>query len=188
MKAIISEGPGLRALTSWAQVWADAVVLEHMACFWRGVLGVPLRKGEQGEDVRPILISEALMAVPYGCLKTIVQAKAVKLLLHMEFGVGVTSGAETMVQQAQAMIKLSPTQAFCALDVRNAFGEMSRRAVLEETVKELPELAPFLMLLWGDAGTPIYVPADANTWERILVYDGLSQGHALASLLFCACF
>ena len=73
LKSVIAEEPGQRALTRWAQLWADGWVPEHMAALWRGVLGIPLRKGDTGDDVRPILIGEALMAVPAACLKNITQ-------------------------------------------------------------------------------------------------------------------
>ena len=39
LKSIISEEAGLRALTRWAQLWADGRVPEHMAAGWRDVLG-----------------------------------------------------------------------------------------------------------------------------------------------------
>ena len=88
-------------------------------------MGVPLKKGNEGQDVRPILIGEALMAVPAGCLKKITQKKAVSLLSPMQFGVGVAGGAESMILQARALSKIHPDDAYCGLDMVNAFGEIS---------------------------------------------------------------
>ena len=185
LKAIVAEEPGLRSLTRWAQLWADGRVPAHMAGGWRDVLGIPLRKGAAGDDVRPILIGEALLSVPAACLKSITQKAAVKLLLPMQVGVGVAGAAEMMVLEARALAKLYPADAFCSLDMVNAFGEVSRAEVMEELLEVLPELAPFVLQLWGEEGTPIHVAAGAGDWQRITIMDGLFQGHALSSLLFC---
>ena len=109
LKAIVAEPAGLRALTKWSQLWICGDVPEHMAGIWRDVLGIPLRKGSDGQDVRPILIGEALVAVPAACLQKIVQRKAVKLLSPIQFVVGVEGGAETMIGVAQALARLSPS-------------------------------------------------------------------------------
>ena len=123
-----------------------------MAALWRGVLGIALRKGDAGDDVRPILIGEALMAVPAACLKNNTQKRAVKLLLPMQVGVGIPSGAETMVLEARALAKLFPHDLFCSLDMVNAFGEVSRAEVLEEVLAEIPEIAPFSVVAVGRGG------------------------------------
>ena len=61
-------------------MWADGLVPDSIAQHWRAVLGIPLCKGEDGHDVRPILIGEALMSLPGACLQHVVQSKATKLL------------------------------------------------------------------------------------------------------------
>ena len=126
-----------------------------------------------------------MMSVPASCIKIITQQKALKLLLPAQFGVGVPAGAEMMVLQARALAKLFPNDAFCGLDMVNAFGEISRAEVLEEILAELPELAPFMVQLRGDQGTTVYVATGASVWEPIVLRDGLFQGHTLSSLLFC---
>ena len=87
--------------------------------------------------------------------------------------------------EARALAKLVPHDLFCSLDMVNDFGEISRAEVMEELLSTIPEVAPFMMLLWGEEGTPIYVAAGASEWQRIVIPDGLFQGHALSSLLFC---
>ena len=69
------------------------------------------------------------------------------------------------------------THTFAALDMKNAFGEISRAEIFEEVVEVLPEIAPYLTCMWGDAGTPIYVPSGANDWQVLVLLDGLFQGH-----------
>ena len=117
IKAIASVLEGLTALTRWVQVWIDANVPNDMAEDWRAVLGIPLRKGSDGQDVRPILIGESLMSLPGACLQHIVQVKVKKLLHASQFGIGVVAGAESMIMACKAMAKLSPDDAFAALHI-----------------------------------------------------------------------
>ena len=148
-------------------------------------LGVPLRKGADGEDVRPVLIGEALMSLPGACLKQITRGKVSKLLVPSQLGNGISSAPETFLCLGNALATLCPNDAFCAFDVHNAFGEVSRAAVLQEVVADVPELANFLVCLWGEHGTPVYVADGSDSYCIFRVLDGLFQGHNLSSILFC---
>ena len=147
LKAIASIPEGARALTDWVRIWTSAKVPEHMAHEWRAVLGIPLRKGSDGMDVRPILIGEALLSLPGAYLQYATQARVTKILAKTQFGMGVVAGPETMMGIAQALTKLSPDDVFGALDVINAFGEISRAKILKEILVDVPEIAPFLLQL-----------------------------------------
>ena len=80
---------------------------------------------------------------------------------------------------------MNPNHGLAALDMINAFGEISRAEILHEVVDVLPELAPFLLQLWGNKGTSIHMNISACDWKSIVLWDGLFQGHNLSSLLFC---
>ena len=134
IKAIASTPDGLRVLTAWVRMWITAKVPEHMAHEWRGVLGIPLRKGVDGFEIRPILIGESLMSLPGAYLQFATQSKVSKLLSKTQFGIGVTAGAETMLGVVKALTKLCPADALAALDMVNAFGEVLRAEVLEEVI------------------------------------------------------
>ena len=151
----------------------------------RSVLGIPLRKGEDGEGVRPILVGEALIALPAVCLQHVVQSKATKLLAPTEFGIGVEAAPETMIALCKALAKLSPGDAFGAFDMENAFGEVSRAEIFEEVLESLPEIALFVLQLWGTDGTPIFCANGSCSWHVSKMVDGLFQGNNLSSLLFC---
>ena len=183
-KAIASTPDGLRVLTVWVRVCITAKVPEHMAHAWRGVLGIPLRKGVDGCEVRPILIGESLMSLPGAYLQFATQSKVGKLLSGTQFGIGVTAGAETMLSRKNDD-EIMPRRRFRGTRYGYAFGEVSRAEVLVEVISELPEIAPFLIQLWGIRGTPISIASDCSSWAVILLIDGLFQGHNLSSLLFC---
>ena len=146
---------------------------ENVAAVWRQVLGVPLKKGEDGIDVRPILIGEALLALPGAWLNHITRSKAQTIFKHAQFGIGVPAGAEVMISLCQALIGLDPDDALFVLDTKNAFGEVSRAEILEEALLVLPEIAPFLLKLWGEDSTSIYTASGPKNWSVIGMYDGL---------------
>ena len=52
-------------------------------------------------------------------------------------------------------------------------------------MKVLPQIVPFLLLIWGDSYTKIFIAGDNHVWNSLTLYDGLFQGHNLSSLLFC---
>eukprot|EP00959_Pyramimonas_sp_CCMP1952_P016447 348922-Pyramimonas_sp.AAC.1 len=85
----------------------------------------------------------------------------------------------------RALAELCPGDAFCAFDMHNAFGEVSRAEIMEEVHKEVPEIALYLLNLWGPAGTPVYTASGPAAWSCFSMVDGLYQGHTLYSLLFC---
>ena len=90
-----------------------------------------------------------------------------------------------MIGVVQVLTKLCPDDAFAALDMVNAFGEISRAEILEEVLEYVPELASFLLQLWGEQGTPVMVANGANKWATFYLVDGLFQEHNLSSILFC---
>ncbi|CAK0833046.1 unnamed protein product, partial [Prorocentrum cordatum] len=140
---IASDPSGLVALTGWAQAWVSGSIPEVMAAPWRSVLGVPLRKGDDGAD-------------------EMVQHKVTKLLSGTQLGIGEQTAPETMLCIGRALAELCPGDAFCAFDMHNAFGEVSRAEIMEEVHKEVPEIALYLLNLWGPAGTPVYTAYSAS--------------------------
>ncbi|CAK0898534.1 unnamed protein product, partial [Prorocentrum cordatum] len=132
LKNIAATDGGLAALTGWVQAWVSASVPEVMATPWRAALGISLRKRPAGDDVRPIIIGEALLSLPGACLQEIFQSKAANLLSDTQLGIGVKAAPETLLALGKALSRLCPGDAFCAFDFINAVGEISRAEIMEE--------------------------------------------------------
>ena len=86
LKAITSTPEGPSAFVAWVRKWVSGAVSQNMVQPWRSVLGIPLRKGEDGERVRPILVGETLIALPRACLQHVALSKATKLLAPIQLG------------------------------------------------------------------------------------------------------
>jgi hypothetical protein len=76
------------------------------------------------------------------------------IYMYVQTGIGVAAGPESLLALGKALATLYADDAFCALDMHNSFGEVSRAEVMEEVLSELPEIANFLMNMWGETGTP----------------------------------
>ena len=75
----------------------------------------------------------------------------------------------------KALARLRPEHAIAAFDMINTFGEVSRAEIFEEVLEYLPEIAPFVLQLWGTEGTSIYCASGASTWNVSKLVDGLFQ-------------
>lgn len=63
--------------------------------------------------------------------------------------------------------------AFAAFDMVNAFGEISRAEFFENVLKSLPEIALYVLQLWGTKGTFIYCVNSSCSWQVNEIVDGL---------------
>ena len=103
------------------------------------------------------------------CIRdSIFESKINKLLRKSsQFEIGLAAGPESMIALVKFVRNILPHPTFIALDICNAFGEISRTEVLKVVIEELPEFAPFLVNLADEAGS----------WSTLSLFDGLFQGH-----------
>ena len=66
----------------------------------------------------------------------------------MQFGVGVSDGVGQLLQHANLISKRFPDKALAGLDIRNAFGEVSREWCAVEVPREVPKFSRALEQLW----------------------------------------
>ena len=68
------------------------------------MIGNPLKKGDDGAEVRPILIGESLLALPGAWLSHMTSPKLKRTLGTSQFGVGIPSGPESMAALCSALL------------------------------------------------------------------------------------
>ena len=166
-------------------MWVSGSIHESCAQRWRALLVVPLKKGDDGSDVRAVLISEVLLSIPSRVLKASAHSRVVKLLHPTQFGIGIAGGAEAMQLELDIRTRLHPDMALLSVDISNAFGEVTRACVLEEELKHDPGAVCFTVTMWGETGTPAYVEVGPGEWRTLLIKDGLYIGEVRASQHFC---
>ncbi|KAL5494279.1 hypothetical protein EMCRGX_G015577 [Ephydatia muelleri] len=117
----------------------------RVAKFLAGGSLMALIKSDKGSplDIRPIAVGEALRRLTGKCLCIITRVKASEFFGPFQLGVACPAGAEKLVHGLRRCISEhweDDDFVACKIDLRNAFNEVSRLALLEECATHFPEL------------------------------------------------
>jgi hypothetical protein len=146
---------------------------------------IPLdkRRPDGSRDVRPVAVGEVFLRLAGRALCLATRGDFARLLLPHQFGVGVSCGAESVVRVIQRALHLRRGWVVLALDLRNAFNEVERRAVFEGVERAgLTHLLPYLQFAYGTASDLRYqAGALSATLDSV---RGVRQGDPLGPALF----
>ena len=142
-----------------------------------------LIKNEEGSqlDVRPTVVGEALRRLTGKCLCTMARVKASEFFGPLQLGVACPAGVEKLVHGLRQCIRdhwEDDDFVACKVDLRNAFNEVSRKALLEECVAHFPELFWWVFWCYGQH------PTLWHTMDTLGLEQGVQQGDPLGPLLF----
>jgi hypothetical protein len=140
-----------------------------------------------GASVRPIAIGEVFYRIAAYRGQLYVQHVAKDLLQPIQLGVATSGGCEAVVHNLQHVLEQNhqPVAAL-AIDFKNAFNSVSRKAMLE-TLYSHPRLQYIWRLVDFAYSTPsnLYVRGpDRSLWPGVFSVQGVRQGDPLSSLLF----
>ena len=107
-------------------------------------------------DVRPIVVGGALRRLTGKCLCTMARVKASEFFGPLQLGAVCPAGAGKLVHGLRQCIRdhwEDDDFVACKVDLRNAFNEVSRKALLEECVTHFPELFRWVFWCYGQHPT-----------------------------------
>ncbi len=136
--------------------------------------------------VRPIAIGNTFRRLVSSLLLSRVRYKATDLLKPLQWGVGITCGAKLIIHSARQWANTlgqSSSWAMLQLDPRNAFNNISRKAVIRETRLQLPELSRWVNFCYGTTKKPFLFMSFSR--DKIRNTQGIQQEDPLGPLLFC---
>ena len=176
----ISICSSLRAIVN---ILADGRAPIGVAKFLAGGSLTALMKNEEGSplDLRPIVVGETLRRLTGKCLCIISRAKASEFFDPFQLGVAYPAGAEKLVHGFRRCISEhwgDREFVACKVDLKNAFNEVSRQALLEECATHFPELFRWVYWCYGQHPT-LWHPMGTLGSEQ-----GVHQGDPLGPLLF----
>ena len=160
----------------------------------------PLDKG--GGKVRPIVLGELLVKLALGCLVDVHRNALDSLFtgredggepdaprggLFLQLGLTQCDGVSQMLEHARFLASANPHRALIALDVKNAFGEMSRAWRRKSVSQDVPTMERGLAQLWSRDHV-LHVERTPGEWEPTVVADGLWQGSCEATAVYCVGF
>ena len=152
--------------------------------------GIALSKSATNKTkVRPISIMDVLVQTAHGVLaKRMVPL--VKKYVDNNFAVGIPDGCAAYAHCLTAMASTKLHWLFLKLDIVNAYNRMPREELLKQFEAlitsgddDATQLAPLVrtyVYLYGRESTTVY-----NSEFTVTVCDGVMQGHAIATILFC---
>ena len=115
-----------------------------------------LIKNEEGSplDVRPIVVGEALRRLTGKCLCTMARVKASEFLAHFNLVWLVQQERKSWYMVCTSVLGIIGRMMIsCKVDLRNAFNEVSRKALLEECATHFPELFRWVFWCYGQHPT-----------------------------------
>jgi hypothetical protein len=140
---------------------------------------IPITKPTGG--VRPIVVFEPLLNLACSCLLEQMKQTIEDWFVPFQYGVQVSGGVEAVVHQVNNLIQTDPENVVLKVDLENAFGSVSRQAVLSQIKGELSALRGIANFMLKDKNLVQYRQAGYE-FER---EEGVDQGGILASLFFC---
>ena len=94
-------------------------------------------------------------------------------------------GAPQVVWQVRAAMATDPYATFLGIDCRNAFGTITRPAVIAEADAHVPQIATMLRAMWQDVTPRMLIRGRDGTLADHPVVDGLAQGGCDSQPAFC---
>ena len=174
---------GATVLARWCEVWRRGSLPAVVRQQWLYSHVAALDKG--GGKARPILLQEALLKLATGVVVHISSRRIQQAVGAFQHGLGGAVGAPQVVWQVRAAMQHSPYATFVGIDCRNAFGTLSRAAVVAEADRQVPQLATLLRAMWSGATPRMLIKQQDGSLADHPVVDGLAQGGCDSQPAFC---
>jgi hypothetical protein len=117
--------------------------------------GVGLPKNEAG-DIRPIAVGHILLRMLGSMALKSKAAEIQKFFMPIQFGVGVRSGCELMINAISAHLSIHPNHILVSCDSKNAFNSFDRSKIWGPLRTHFPSLEPFVRLAYMEPGKVIF--------------------------------
>ena len=126
----------------------------------------------------------AYLLPPDGLSRSSAAAAAAAGPLPCQFGVACRSGLDALVHAVDAHLQIHPDWVDAAVDMRNAFNSMHRRAFFEVVGRDFPELFPWVSCMY-DSPTELYFRRGGGLAPHVLLSRcGTRQGCPLGAQLY----
>jgi len=137
-------------------------------------------------DVRPLSVGECLRRAIYASVANQFKEPFRDHLWLQQVAVGVPSGLNLLIFSVMMLLELHPDWIVVKLDLRNAYNELKRAAVLSrmQAVDTVRDLVPLTFVSYGLA-SEIFIPHDGLKPAGYKSEEGEQQGDPLASARFC---
>jgi hypothetical protein len=135
-------------------------------------------------DVRPIAMADCWLKIADRCLLMQTTKEISQLMLSAnQLAVSVPGGVEAAVRALQILHDDDPENLTISLDLRNAYNEVSRSAMVKAVRRHVPQWLPYVRFLYATQSELLVYMADGST-SKVYSAEGVRQGAPLSSVLF----
>ena len=141
----------------------------------------PLKKPDGG--VRPIAVGETLRRIISSIALSCVMTRSRDHLASFQLVVATKNGSEIIIHGTRKWIEKmggDDKYAMLQLDLKNAFNLISRRVILLQTERHLPEILPWVRQCYASDDDPILWSGEFT----LKSHSGIQQGDPLGPLSF----
>ena len=182
IKALCRTRTGTETFRQFTTMWTSMALRPAVTRIWLNLKVAPLRKPSGG--VRPSGLCECLLKASTGLSMHVHRDKLKEIFEPQQLSVHTPGGAEQIVFTNRALASLRPDIAQTQLDMKNAYGEASKIATLEEAADTKHPTANTFANVCQTEFT-VWVQIDQDTWTSFPVYDGYIQGEVASNPGFC---
>ena len=144
---------------------------------------VPLPKPKGGH--RPLLLTEFLRRLALKALMAVKRQSVTTAVGDLQCGVGAKDGASRMIKTIQQRAEVDHDRVLVALDIRAAFQNISRKAIIDALNATDPELAA-IFSTWSHGKAKHRARLSTGRIDHITASSGVDQGDPLSSAAFAA--
>ena len=134
---------------------------------------------KKDNSLRPIALGNLIRRLVSKCFSSALASRAAALLGPHQLGVGTKGGCEAIAHAVRQVVREDPNKWVLQVDLINAYNQVDRGTVLEETARHFPEYLAWAITCYGSPSKLKFGKDD------ILSALGVQQGDPLAGLLFC---
>jgi len=173
-----------QALTRVLNMIAAGKVSPEGCCLINASRGVGVPKDELG-DLRPVAVGHLLLRLIGSLALQKLAPDTHKFFVPAQFGVGVRSGSEIMINAISARLQLRQQEICISCDVKNAFNSFDRSKLWGPLRAHFPSLEHLVRLAYMEIGTVIFSEPGDDRPSQISSTVGSRQGCSLGSFLYC---
>lgn len=146
------------------------------------LIAVP--KPGRPDDVRPIAMADCWLKITDKCLLMQSSKEISQLMLSAnQLAVSVPGGVEAGIRALHILHDDDPENITISLDIRNAYNEVSRLAMVKAVRRHIPHWLPYVRFLYAKQSDLLVYMADGST-SKVFSAEGVRQGAPLSSVLF----
>ena len=138
----------------------------------------------QKEKIRPIIIQCPFHKTASHVLVKSLKTKSIEICGNKQLGSPISGGVEILIHTVRLILELNTDFVIIKTDIKNAFNELSREAIINAVNEQANEILPYVNNLLNEPSEVIFNDKPNKVCAQILQRVGVPQGSPSSGPLF----